>query len=109
LRAPANIALALAGRRLLNTRLRGIGEITELAIDTGAHTLHAHVSLAGESRPICVLVNRYEVDRSGEHASLTLLDASASRQWLDEALRRFVLGQRITIPPRAAVLLKLLG
>jgi hypothetical protein len=99
----------MAGRRLLNTRIRGIGEITELAIDTGAQTLHAHVALAGEPVPIEVRVHKYEVDRSGEDAALTLLDASASRQWLDEALHRFAIGQRIRIPPRAAVLLKLLA
>lgn len=108
LRAPANIVLAVAGRRWLNRRLRDIGVITELAVDTGAHTLHAHVSLAGEPEPIDIHVIQYEVDGSGDDAAITVLDASASRQWLDEALHRFAIGQRIKIPPRAAVLLKML-
>jgi len=36
-------------------------------------------------------------------------DATASREWVTELLRQFVVGQRFVIPERAAAIVKLLA
>ena len=64
--------------------------------------------LAGEDKPIEIHVNEYSLERRSDGATLTIVDAVASREWLTEVLRQFVIGQSFTIPDRAAAILNLL-
>jgi hypothetical protein len=100
--------LAFTARVAINKRLNSIGKMTELSIDTKNKRIWIRLDLAGENEPIEVEILRYHLKTQGETAHITVEQASASREWLTVALREFVVGQEVTIPPKAAALLKLL-
>jgi hypothetical protein len=92
----------------LNTRLRGIGELTELSIDTKKRASRLRLDLLGETEPIEIHITEYAVRRRGEAATVTIVGATASRAWLAAALREFVVGHSFSIPANAGAVLKLL-
>ena len=108
MRGPKDAAIALASRTFLNSKLRGIGEITDFSIDTKKHALHSRVLLSGEVKPIDIYITNYVVRRHGKDATLTVVAATASRQWVAAALHQFVIGRRFTIPAQAGAALRLL-
>ncbi len=108
LRDSKDAALAFGTRVFLNTRLRGIGDMTELVIDTKKQSVRVRVNLLGEAEAIEIDVKKYLLTERGEKSVLTISDVTTSREWLTEALRQFVVGRPITIPPAAGAILKLL-
>jgi hypothetical protein len=108
LRSSKDAALALGVRTLFNTRFSRIGHMTELTVDTKKRTVNLRLNLAGEDEPIEIHVKKYSLGGGSHHATLTVLDATASREWLTEVLREFVVGQSFTIPAKAGAVLKLL-
>jgi hypothetical protein len=100
--------LAFTARVAINTKLRSIGEMTELSIDTKNKRVRARLELLGENEPIDVEIVRYSLKGTGEMARITIEEATSSREWLTVALREFVVGQDLPIPAKAAALLKLL-
>jgi hypothetical protein len=88
--------------------LRGIGEMTELSIDTKKKRVRVRLELGGEAEPIEVEITKYNLKNKDSGARLTIEEATASREWLAVALREFVVGRTIDIPAKAGALLKLL-
>jgi hypothetical protein len=109
LRSSKDAALAYGARTIINNRLRAIGEATELSVDTKKRAIRVHLHLTGEAKPIEIYVRKYALQRVGEHPTLTVVAATASREWVAAALREFVVGRTFRIPPNASVALKLLG
>ena len=108
LRGSKDAALGLVARPFVNTRLRGIGEMTELSIDTQKRTVRMRLELLGEAEPIEIHIEGYRLEQVGETATVTVLKASASRPWLTEVLRQFVVGRSFTIPEKAGAVLGML-
>jgi hypothetical protein len=54
--------LVLTTRLPINARLRGIGEMTELSIDTKNKRVRIRLELIGEKEPIDVEIIRYSVE-----------------------------------------------
>jgi hypothetical protein len=108
LRGSKDAALAFGARTYINNRLRGIGKMTEFSIDTRAHAFRVGVKLLGETTPVEIHVKEYVLRRTTSAATLTIVEATASRRWLSAALSRFVVGRHLTIPAQAGAALKLL-
>ena len=100
--------MGFAVRFTINTRLRSIGEMTELSIDTKNRRVRVRLELLGEHQPIDVDILRYSLKEKGESTYITVEEATASREWLTAALREFVVGHDLPIPPKASAVLKLL-
>jgi hypothetical protein len=88
--------------------LRGIGEMTDLSIDTKNKRVRIRLELIGEKEPIDVEIIRYRLRVKGESTHITIEEATSSRQWLTVALRQFIVGQDFAVPPKAVALLQLL-
>ena len=82
--------------------------MTELSIDTKKRRVRVRLELVGETEPIEVEITKYNLENKESGARLTIEEATASREWLNVALREFVVGRTIEIPAKAAALLKLL-
>lgn len=108
-RRSKDVTVGFAARVAINTKLEGIGEMTELSIDTKKRRVSIRLELAGESTPIQIEILKYTLKHKNGAARLTIEDASASREWLDVALREFIVGQTVTVPAKARALLKLLS
>jgi hypothetical protein len=108
LRGSKDAALAFGARAYVNTRLRGIGEMTELSIDTKNRTLRVRLDLVGESAPVEIHIKKYDLEQTETATRVRIVDAIASREWLTGVLREFVVGRSFTLPARAGDVLKLL-
>ena len=95
-------------RLATNAKLRSIGEMTELSIDTKTKRVRVRLELLGEMEPIDVEVLRYSLKEKGETTYITIEEASSSREWLTVALREFVVGQDLALPAKAGAVLKFL-
>jgi hypothetical protein len=101
--------VGFAARVAINTKLRGIGEMTELSIDTKRKSLRVRLELVGEEQPIEIEITKYRLCSSDSGTQLIIEDATASREWLNVALREFVIGESFPVPSKAEALLKLLA
>jgi hypothetical protein len=109
LRGSKDAALALAARTLVNKRFGRYGQMTELSVDTKKRTIHARLELKGEDEAIEIHVKEYSIEQRSHGATLTIVDAVASREWMTQALHDFVVGRTFTIPDQAGAVLKLLA
>lgn len=100
--------MAFTVRRATNAKLRSIGEMTELSIDTKTKRVRVRLELLGEKEPIDVEVLRYSLKEKGDTTYITIEEAISSREWLTVALREFIIGQDLAIPAKAGAILKLL-
>jgi hypothetical protein len=100
--------LAFTARVAINTKLRSIGEMTELSIDTKNKQVRVRLELLGEPEPIELQILRYSLKEKGETTYITIEEVISSREWLTAALREFVVGQDLAIPAKAGAVLKLL-
>lgn len=102
-------AVGFAARTAINTKLRGIGQMTELAIDTKNKRIRVRLELIGEHEPVEIEITRYHLVHNDQGPEITIHGATASRPWLEVALREFVIGQTFPIPRQAEALLKLIA
>jgi hypothetical protein len=100
--------LAFTARLAINTKLRSIGNMTELSIDTKNKRVRVRLELLGEQEPIDIDISRYSLKEKGATTYITIEEATSSREWLTVALREFVVGQDWAIPAKADAVLKLL-
>jgi hypothetical protein len=107
-RKSKDLTLAAAARFAVNKRLRGIGQMTELSIDTKKRRIRVRLELVGEAEPIEVDIVKYNLKTKDNVTNLTIEEATASRPWLAAALEEFVVGETLSIPKKAAAVLKLL-
>jgi hypothetical protein len=107
-RKSKDVTLAVAARLAVNTKLRGIGQMTELSIDTKKRCVLLRLELIGEAEPIEIEIVRYNLKTKEGVTKLTIEEATASRPWLASALQEFVVGETLSVPKKAAAILKLL-
>jgi len=67
------------------------------------------LELSGEREPVEIHIAKYRLAKKGDQATVTIVDADASRKWVTTALREFVVGRSFTIPEKASAVLKLLA
>ena len=100
--------MGFTARVAINTKLRSIGQMTELSIDTKNKRVRVRLELLGEKEPIDVEILRYSLKENGETTCITIEAVTSSREWLTAALREFVVGQDLTLPAKAGAVLKFL-
>jgi hypothetical protein len=100
--------LAFTARVAINAKLRSIGEMTELSIDTKKKLIRLRLELLGENAPIDVEILRYSLKEKGETTYITIEEATSSREWVTVALREFIIGQDVALPAKVSAVLKLL-
>jgi len=101
--------IGVAARAAINSRLRGIGELTELTIDTKNKTILARLDLIGENEPVAIHVTEYRLHTDNPGPRVKIEGATASREWLNVVLQQFVIGKSFPIPAKVEPLLKFLG
>lgn len=108
LRRGKDATIETAARIALNSRLSGIGEILELSLDTERRCVRALVQLCGETEAVEVHIHRYRLRDENETPQIAIDRITGSREWLQTALQRFVVGRWIEIPAAAKTALEML-
>lgn len=98
-------AMAIALKAFLNEKFKAYGEVLDCQIDTVTASMSLHALLHGESAPVTVTVDRYEVKRDSEGPYIVLHQLASSRAWLTTLLNSFFSGKRYAIPSALGALL----
>ena len=88
-----------AGAALLNQAvLKPYGTLTTLKLDTTARWLEAELELKGETQPVKVRVQEYELREEGPRAFFVVKSIDTSREWLTTLARDFLVDKPFELP-----------
>ena len=95
--------LALA----LNSRIEKYGRILDLRLDSRNKRLELELLLNGETDPLQVRVENYEVREEAGRWYLLAKELKSSREWIDTLAREYLSQRPLEIPERYAKMLKM--
>jgi len=98
-------AAAWAVRQYLNHRYEPIGKMTTLQIDAAKKTATFDLDLKGETQPLRITVNRYELSTVGDKTFVEIKDFTTSREWINYIAREFLKGRKFEVPEVAKAVL----
>ena len=91
-----------AAQTFLNQRIARYGEVRSLRLDSTQHTAEVVCHLIGETQPISVRIDNYEVRDDGGRKVVRVGECQCSRPWLQNLINDFVKGREFPVPPWAA-------
>lgn len=99
-------AINVAAKQIVAGKIKRYADLESLRIDTVNRQVVVTLKLAGERDAITVEVLRYEIRRLADGgAVISVRDARADRDWLQNVLQDFVIGQEWPLPDRFAGLI----
>ncbi len=108
LRGSKDAMIAAGVRSVFNSKYGRFGQMSDVSVDTSKREIRVRLELVGENTPIELHIMNYSIEQQGAGATLTIGDAIASREWITELLREFVIGRTFVLPERAAAMIKFL-
>ncbi len=104
--AAARDALASrTARSYLQPKIAAYATIERLGLDSAGRRLELEVRLLGEAEPLAVTVGSYRLGGGPETRTVEITAVTASRPWVEAALRTHVLGRTFPVPAWLAALL----
>jgi hypothetical protein len=88
-------------KKVINGYLTGIGEVEKIDLDQKNKKIFVSVNLNGEDKPLTVSINKYELIRKGNSLFVRIVDVSASKEWLESAVKKYG-GDSIPVPDQYA-------
>lgn len=97
-----DMALSAAFEKLAGKYVSPFGTIVDVALDSSQKSIELKVLLKGEAEPVSLRVGRYEIiEESGRHL-IVAREISASREWIDTAVKQYIQGRPFELPARVA-------
>jgi hypothetical protein len=78
--------------------LKPYGALTQLRLDTKRRVIDAVLELAGETQPVQVRIDGYEILEEPDAAYLVLNDITTSREWVTTLARNFAVERKLKLP-----------
>ena len=94
-----------AAQSFINQRIARYGEVRSLRLDSRAKSGEVVCALLGETEPVTVRVERYEVVQRDGQTFVKLGRCSCNRVWLQNLLTDFGQDREVQVPPWAAAAL----
>ena len=103
--AAKDMMTSKAAKSYLNDFIKRYGRVDELTIDSKRHRIDVKCTLAGEVSPIGVSIEKYRIEQDNGRTFIEVLDSSATRPWMQAAMRDHLHGRKIELPSWAAAAL----
>jgi len=94
-----------AARMHCNQLLARYGTVQDLHIDSARRSMEIVCLLKGETSPITVTVERYEITDAGGEKSVHIEASHCSRPWVQHFLEDHLYGRKFPLPAWAAAAL----
>jgi hypothetical protein len=98
-------ALSLAIKKAINYKLKEIGEMLSLKLDSKEKPLDMEVMLEGEKEPLKVHIGNYTIDLEDGNYYLNIKDIATSRVWINTLIGQYFSQNRFEIPEECAKML----
>jgi hypothetical protein len=92
--------------RAVAHRLQRYGRMLNLSIDSKTKRISLEILLKGETEPMTVRIDEYELTTAAGADFILIKKASASREWVDALLQDFAIGKRIPLPTKYGNMVK---
>jgi hypothetical protein len=103
--AAKDLMTSKAAKSYVNDLIKSYGKVDELSIDSKRHRVDMRCQLAGEVSPIGVTIEKYQLEQRGGKTFIQVLDSSATRPWMQAAMRAHLHGRKFEVPGWAAAAL----
>ena len=78
--------------------LKPYGTLTRLKLDTGNRSVEADLELSGETQPVRIHVQEYELIEADGRASIVIKQITTSRAWLTRLAQDFAVDRKFDLP-----------
>ena len=102
-------ASSLVARRALAEWFNRYGRMLDFKIDSRRKVIELEVLPRGETQPIRLVLEQYELVSEAGGTFIIIHRANASREWLTFVLEDFICGRRFPVPEKYAAALRLLA
>jgi hypothetical protein len=103
--AAKDLMTSKAAKAYVNNFISRYGEVEEFKIDSQRNRVEVVVRLNGEVSPVGITIEKYAIDSQGGKTFFEVVDSSATRPWLQAAMRDHLHGRRFELPPWASAAL----
>lgn len=93
--------------KMLRRKLERYGRLLEFKLDSRQGAASVKVLLEGETDPVTVWIDEYQLISHRDGTSVAVTRARASRQWLTFLLEDFLLGRPLQVPAEYASYVKM--
>lgn len=94
-----------AAKAYVNDHIKRYGRVDELRIDSKRRRIDVSCTLNGEVNAIGVTIEKYRIEHDGGKTFIEVLDSSATRPWMQTAMRDHLHGRKFAVPAWAAAAL----
>jgi len=94
-----------AARARCNTLFARYGEVQELRIDSAQRRMDVVCRLAGETEPIAVTIEKYEITDVGGAKFVHVAASRCARPWVQHFIEDHLYGRKFPLPSWAAAAL----
>ena len=92
--------------RAIAHRLQPYGRMLNLSIDSKTKRIRLEILLKGESEPVTLNIDQYELTTAAGADFILIKKVSASREWIDALLQDFAIGKTIPLPSKYGNMVK---
>jgi hypothetical protein len=103
--AAKDMMTSKAAKAYVNDFIKTYGKVDELSIDSKRRRIDVVCQLSGEVSPIGVTIEKYRLEQAGGKVFLEVVDSSATRPWMQAAMRQHLHGRKFEVPSWAAAAL----
>lgn len=103
--AAKDMMTSKAAKSYVNDFIKSYGRVEELSIDSKRRRIDLRCQLNGEVSPIGVTIEKYQLEQRGGKTFIEVIDSSATRPWMQAAMRQHLHGRKIEVPGWAAAAL----
>jgi hypothetical protein len=89
---------AWGARQYFNGRYYSLGHMTTLQIDSTNKKASLALELRGETEPLHVTIDRYELTTAGGQTFIEIKKFSTSREWINVVAAAFLKGRKFEVP-----------
>jgi hypothetical protein len=100
--AAKDLMTSKAAKSYVNDFIKTFGQVDTLSIDSKRRRIDMQCHLKGEVSPIGLTIEKYQVEQRAGKTIVTVLDSSATRPWIQAAMRQYVHGREFELPSWAA-------
>jgi hypothetical protein len=98
-------AVAWGAREYFNQRYRSLGQMTTLQIDSANKKATFELDLKGETQPLHITIDRYELTSTGDKTFVEFKEFKTSREWINLVAGDFLKGKKFEVPDLMKALL----
>ncbi|WP_414661718.1 hypothetical protein [Horticoccus sp. 23ND18S-11] len=103
--AAKDMMAAKAAKTYLNNVIKAYGRVEELIVDSKRRRIELSCQLEGEVSLIGVTIEQYRLERRDEKTFVAVVASSATRPWMQAAMRQHLHGREFELPSWAAAVL----